>query len=118
MELETTVGVVAPDWLREPLAVLLQAAPRITRWAFETSVEALLATRTKTPPDLVLLYVSEIEDGASQVRLLAAAWPDARCIALVEHPGQQDIVKEAGADLVLPNGATPRRLLQALVDCA
>ena len=116
MEINIKIGIVAPEWLREPLTVLLQAATNTSRWGFETNVEALLAVPGKELPDVVLLYVCEPDDAASQVTKITSAWPHVRCVALVEQPQEQDVVKAAGADLVLPQGITPRRLLQALVE--
>lgn len=112
MESSTTasVGVVAPAWLQEPLAVLLYAAPGTRLWAYGSSVGDLLSLPMKESPDVVLLYASD-RHTASQVEQVRAAWPSTRCIALVRHRRQRGVAKEAGADVVLPHEVTPSRLL-------
>ena len=113
MEVSTTVGIVAPFWLHEPLGVLVQAAPGVIWAGCTTTVEALLSAPVETPPDLVLLYAASIL-AAGQVREVKAAWPHARCIVLVENVQHQNVAQQAGADLVLLEGLAPGRLLETL----
>ena len=108
-----TVGVVAPAWFQEPLAVLVYAIPSTRLWAYGSSVEDLLSLPIGEVPDLVLLYASDVH-AASQVRQVKAGWPTARCVALIRERRQQPAVLEAGADLVLLQGVAPGRLVAAI----
>ena len=110
-----SVGVVAPAWFQEPLAVLLHAAPRTRLWAYGSIVEELLALPMEGWPDLVLLYASD-EHAATQVRQVKAAWPTTHCVALIRQRQQQRAVVEAGADVVLLQGVAPSRLLETIED--
>ena len=113
MESLPTVGIVAPDRLQEPLAVLLQAAPSGILWASATTVAALLALPIAQPPDEVLLYVCETQ-AVDLIQDIKCAWPDVRCIAFVDHTRERIAAEEAGADAVLLQGSAPRRLLETL----
>ena len=115
MEPIANVAVIAPAWLRDPLTVLLDAAPHTRVWAYETSVGSLLAALTKGAPDVILLYVTGI-DAEAKVREIRVAWPALRVVALVEQAQQQAAVRCAGADVVLIQGLAPQRLVQALTE--
>jgi DNA-binding NarL/FixJ family response regulator len=108
-----TVGVVAPVWLQEPLAVLLQAAPGVELWAYSATVRALLSWPAEDSPDLMLLYATG-ERAADQASRVEAAWPRVRSIVLVEHLRQREDLLKAGADEVLLHGAAPGRLMEVL----
>ena len=108
-----TAGIVAPAWLQEPLAVLLEAARQVTVWASSITAEELLAAPAVRPPDLTLMYVPDRET-VGQVEVLKAAWPATDCIALVQYPRDQGAASEAGADVVLLEGLVAGRLLETI----
>lgn len=108
-----SIGIVAPVWLQEPLAVLFNASLFTRLWGCATTVEALLDLQAEGPPKIVLLYTSS-EETAGQVGQVKAAWPGARSVVLVERFIQQAEAEQAGADAVLSEGVAPQRLLTTI----
>lgn len=110
-----TVAMVAPAGLLDAYCVLLQAAAEVKVVACATTVQALLQIAIEQSLHLVLLDAERRDEQVSeQVRRIKAAWPTARCIVLVEHARQEELVRKAGADVVLLKGASPRRLLEII----
>ena len=115
IESTITVAVVAPAALRDAYCVLLEAAAEVKVVACATTVQALLQMAVEQPLDLVLLDAERRDEQATeQVRRIKAAWPTARCIVLVEHARQEELVQKAGADVVLLKGIYPKRLLEII----
>ena len=109
------VAAVVPDWLQAALAVLLRAEPDVRLIACTANVQTLLLLALEQTPDLVLLDAdSHDERAGDQVRRIKTAWPDARCLILVNGPRQEAKAREAGADEVLLKGASARRLVTAI----
>lgn len=105
-----TVAVVAPEWLREPLSVLLNSSLLVRLLAFSTTVEGLLSAEIDQP-GIVVLYS---DHAGSQVERLRAVWLETRCVVLVEKHRQQRAAHEAGADEVLLQAVAPGRLLASI----
>jgi len=107
--------VVAPAELQQAYCVLLEAMTGVRLAGCVTTVEALLSLAGEQPPGLVLLE-ADSRDGfaGDQVRRIREAWPTVHCVVLVERAGQQELALEAGADVVLLKGASPKRLLDAI----
>lgn len=111
----TTVIVVAPQWLKAALSVLLLAVPDIQLVAHVTDVSALAFIEIDKPPDLVVLYADIRDDVArEQVRQLKALWPGACCLVLVDLVRQGVALQQVGADEVLLKGASARQLSEAI----
>jgi len=115
LERPTVAAVVAPAELQQAYCVLLEAMTDVRLERCVTTVEALLSLAGEQPPGLVLLEADRC-DGFTrdQVRRIREAWPMVRCVVLVERAGQQELALEAGADVALLKGASPKRLLDAI----
>ena len=115
------IAVVAPARLREAFIVLVQSASSVSCLASATGFDALLDNLQDEIPDVILLYVAKEASGvkrgpesSQQVAEIKGLWPDATCIALVEHPQQRETARAMGADVGLLEGVAPDRLLEAI----
>lgn len=110
-----TIAVVAPAWLFGPLTVFLEAMQGLELIARALTVRELLSLGIVRPPDMVLLYAADQgERACNQVQRIEAAWPAARCLALVEDSRQKELVEAVCAGEVLLKGASPKHLLAAI----
>ena len=110
-----TVIAIVPNWLQEPLSILLEASINVQVIGSASSLEEVASLEGGRSPDLVLAYAEGGDDAAAeQIRQLKAHWPKARLIALVEHSSQRDLVEAAGADQVVLKGVSPGKLLEMI----
>ena len=118
---ERKVIIIAPPKLREAFIVLLRSVPNMRILAAGTDVTTMLSPIDHEIPELVLIHVSccgedQREDQVSchQVDLARAAWADAQHIVLVKDSRMQAEALANGADVVLLEGVTATRLLEAI----
>ena len=115
----TTIAALAPAWMEYALTVLLEAVPDVEVLAYAVDVDTLFDLAGQRAPDLVVLYANRTKNGgAEQVRRIKAAWPATRCLALVEVSRQRPALEAAGADMTELQGASPKRLLEAIAELA
>jgi len=107
--------IARSTYLRESLAVLLQALPLIGRVVPVADIGSALALGLKPEPGLVLwdcdLPPAEVQTGLAQLK---AAWPQARRLALVDDEQLSQETNVGGADVVLVKGVHAARLLEAV----
>jgi DNA-binding NarL/FixJ family response regulator len=116
-DIEATVTVIAivPNWLQEPLSVLLEASIDVKVIGSASSLEELPSLEGNQSPDLVFAYADGGDAAAAeQIGQLKAHWPKAHLIALVEHSGQRDLAEAAGANQVVLKGVSPGKLLEMI----
>jgi DNA-binding NarL/FixJ family response regulator len=115
VEQPITVAAVVPVWLQDALAVLLKSERDVKLIACTASVQTLLLLSLDQVPDLVIFQVAEQDDRASnQVKQIKAVWPASRCLVVVDHSGQQGLMRETGADEVMLKGILPQKLLATI----
>lgn len=117
IEAIVTVIAIVPDWLSEPLSVLLETSKEVRLAGSASSLEELAPPEEGPAPDLVLVYADGRDDVAvEQIRQLKACWPDAHLITLVDRGGQRELAEAAGASQVMMKGVSPGRLMQSIQD--
>ncbi len=111
---ELALVIVRPGQLRDSLLVLLKAIPRIGRIERADDVASALAMSRELRPALVLVeHDRHGDESPSQIK---AAWPQARCVALVDVGQMPQEAELTGADAVLVKGVLAARLLATIED--
>lgn len=110
MQQKLTV-IVAPIGLQSALLVLLQTQGGNDPIVCTTTVQSLSPVLN---PHL-LIYVICKETTQVEVQAVKATWPTVHLLVLVAEPEQQALAQAAGADVILLQGVSSQRLLEAVV---
>jgi DNA-binding NarL/FixJ family response regulator len=79
------------------------------------SIHTLLLLDLERPPDLVVFTLDGPEAKASHpIRQIKFVYPNARCLALVQEPGQSASARAAGADETLLQGVSAEQFCAAI----
>jgi hypothetical protein len=110
-----TVAVVAPQWLQDGLAVVIKAISNVQLVVCTGSIHTLLLLDLERSPDLVILALDESDlKERSPIRQIKFAYPQARCLVLIQDPAQGSVVLANGADETLLQGASAEQFSQAI----
>ena len=119
LEVVLTMIAIVPNWLQEPLSVLLEASDDVEVLGSASSLEELPPVERNRAPDLLLIYTAGADDEAVlQIRTLKNRWPRTHVIALIEHARQRELLESAGANETIRKGVSPAKLLQTIQEAA
>ncbi|MBI3967109.1 MAG: response regulator transcription factor [Chloroflexi bacterium] len=109
------VVVGKPGPVRDGLCALLTAIPQIDLVDQADNLQAALPDFGQRRPALVVID-SDVADNDIVAMLLEmrTGWPDARCVAFADDPGQQRAAKAAGASAALLKGARAAEIVNIL----
>lgn len=102
--------IIAPVGLQQALLVLLQTQVGYEPIVCATKVPSL---STILNPHL-FIYAMGKETTSTEVQAVKATWPAAHLLVLAVEPEQQALAQDVGADIVLLQGTSPQRLLEAI----
>ena len=111
----SAVAIVAPQWLQEGLAVVIKTIPHVLLVACTGSIPTLLSLDLGRAPDLVVLAVdAQAVKAGDQIRQVKFVYPQARYLVLIQELTQSAIVRTAGADETLLQGASAEQFCAAV----
>ena len=116
MESRASVLIISRSaQIRESLLVLLRAIPQIETVHQAEDAPTALAMEPEVQPALVLLDYDLPDDELRTVLgRIKAAWPQARCLVLLDDEQDRRRAEEAGADVVLVKGIRAATILETI----
>jgi DNA-binding NarL/FixJ family response regulator len=113
--LNMTLIIARPGPLRDSLQTLMTIVPQIEVVAETRDLSPLFRMGSKVRPDLVLMEADLVRAELQKaLHSLQEAYPQARCIVLVENDEQRLLAESTGVDAVIFKGFRAAKLMKLI----